>query len=300
MLPSPARYVEAPTLGLLLLCYIVWTASICVGGFLGVTGVALSVALHASLQHEVIHGHPFKSARWNAALVAPALGLLIPFARFRDTHLAHHQDAILTDPYDDPETNYLDPTVWAKLPRWVQGVLRLNNTLAGRMLIGPIVAQTVFVVGDYRAARAGDASVVRGWLWHVPAVAFVVCLVWLAPISLGAYFAGAYLSHSLIKIRTFAEHRAHEHAAERSVIIEDRGPLALLFLNNNLHVVHHMHPHVAWHRLPAMYRRSQSRYQGRNGGYVFRSYWALFSRHLLRSKDPVPHPLYPASRGPMG
>ncbi len=32
-------------------------------------------------------------------------------------HMAHHRDAILTDPYDDPESNYLDPAVWARLPR---------------------------------------------------------------------------------------------------------------------------------------------------------------------------------------
>ena len=31
-------------------------------------------------------------------------------------HLAHHRDAMLTDPYDDPESNYLDPAVWAGEP----------------------------------------------------------------------------------------------------------------------------------------------------------------------------------------
>ena len=57
-----------------------------------------------------------------------------------------------------------------------------------------------------------------------------------------AYLLAAYLGWSLLKIRTYLEHRAHEAARARTVVIESRGPLALLFLNNNFHVVHHMHP----------------------------------------------------------
>ena len=63
----------------------------------------------------------------------------MPYVRFRDTHLAHHHDPILTDPYDDPEFNYMDPKVWAALSRWQQAVLRVNNTLLGRVVIGPLV-----------------------------------------------------------------------------------------------------------------------------------------------------------------
>jgi len=77
------------------------------------------------------------------------------------------------------------------------------------------------------------------------------------------------------------------------VIIEDRGPLAFLFLNNNLHVVHHMNPHAAWYQLPALYRAGKQRYQASNDGYVFRSYGAVFARYFLRTKDPVAHPLWP-------
>ena len=66
-----------------------------------------------------------------------------------------------------------------------------------------------------------------------------------------AYLLAAWIGHALLKIRTYLEHRAHEAPRARTVIIEDRGPLALLFLNNNLHVVHHCHPAVPWYRLPA-------------------------------------------------
>ena len=60
--------------------------------------------------------------------------------------------------------------------------------------------------------------------------------------------------------------------AARSVIIEDRGPLALLFLNNNFHAVHHANPKLPWYRLPAEYARRREEWLRRNGGYGYRSY----------------------------
>ena len=80
------------------------------------------------------------------------------------------------------------------------------------------------------------------------------------------------------------------------MIIEDRGPLALLFLNNNLHVVHHMHPNVPWYRLPALYRARRAHYQRRNEAYVYRNYAEIFRRYFLSAKDPVPHPVWPVRK----
>ena len=79
----------------------------------------------------------------------------MPYLRFRDQHLAHHQDSNLTDPYDDPESNYLDPAAWARMPRILRLLRRFNNTLAGRMLIGPALGQVCFMAGDWKAIRAG-------------------------------------------------------------------------------------------------------------------------------------------------
>jgi hypothetical protein len=115
--------------------------------------------------------------------------------------------------------------------------------------------------------------VVRGWLLHLPAMAAVI--LWIALVAdmpLWAYLIAAYAALSILKIRTFLEHQAHERARGRTVIIEDRGPLALMFLNNNLHVVHHMHPKVPWYRLPELYFANREKYLTRNGGYMYRSY----------------------------
>ena len=305
MTPSPASHfkphtrIEWKTLALLVACYIVWLAATSVlAGYSLLAGMivtCLAITLHSSLQHEVLHGHPLPNRALSEVLVWPAIGLAIPYERFRDTHLSHHRDARLTDPYDDPESNYLDPKVWQALPGPVRAVLSFNNTLLGRLLVGPLVSQIAFMRDDWRLARGGDASIRRAWLLH--AVGLVPVLTWLwifGAMPWWAYALCAYLGLSILKIRTFLEHRAHLHAPARTVIIEDRGPLAFLFLNNNLHAVHHAHPAVPWYELPALYRSRREQYQHRNSGYVYRSYLSVFRRYLVKAKDPVPHPLYPS------
>ncbi|MEM9032354.1 MAG: fatty acid desaturase [Pseudomonadota bacterium] len=291
------RTVEWPTLVLLGACYGLWLAATAVfPGFslgLAVAVSALTIALHSSLTHEIVHGHPFPGRpRLNEALVSATLNLFIPLGRFRDTHMAHHNDAVLTDPYDDPESNYLDPAVWARLPWLLRALLSFNNTLFGRLTIGPAVSLAVFYAGDIRAAIAGERDVARAWIWHIPQAGVVLGYIALSPMPIWAYVAACYGGMAILKIRTFLEHQAHDRASGRTAIVEDRGPLGFLFLNNNLHVVHHMHPGVPWYALPALYRSNRAHYVRRNGGYVFRSYGEVFARHFLRRKDPVPHPLY--------
>jgi len=284
-------------MALIALCFGAWVlATTWIAGhstLAAITIIAIAVALHSSLQHEALHGHPTRKRWLNEALVFPALSLLIPYGRFRDTHLDHHRDPLLTDPYDDPETNYLDPAVWHRLPRWKQAVLRFNNTLLGRILLGTTVSQTAFMASDWRAIRAGDAKVLNAWLWHILAVALV--LLWLVTIgkmAIWTYAIAAYAGLSLIKIRTFLEHRAHEDSRARTVIIEDQGPLAFLFLNNNLHAVHHDSPGVPWYALPPLYAANRDSYQRSNGGYVYRSYAQVARQFLLHRKDPVAHPFW--------
>lgn len=285
--------VEWPTLGLAVAVYgtvglALWVLPV----WAAILVLIPAIALHGSLTHEVVHGHPFAHQTLNAALVFPALTLTVPYARFRATHLAHHRDEALTDPYDDPESNYLDPAVWASLSAPVRAVLRFNNRLAGRLLIGPLLGQAMWMLSDWRAARGGDRDVLAGWLAHLPAVGLVLAVVWVTPLPLWAYGVAAYGGHALLRIRTYLEHRAHVAARARTVIVEDRGPLAFLFLNNNLHVVHHMHPKVPWYDLPDLYRANRHHYLRRNDGYRFASYGEVFGRYFWRAKDPVAHPLW--------
>lgn len=294
---TQTRRIEWSTFALIVVTYALWMAVTALlwtlAPVLTVSVTAVLIAFHASLTHEVLHGHPFPWRRVNEALMFAPLNLAFPYNRFRDLHLAHHQDARLTDPFDDPESNYLDPADWEALPRWQQRLYAAQNTLLGRMALGPGIGQLRFMAAEARAARAGDRAVWLAWALHVPGLALVLGWVVLATdMPVWAYVTAAYLGLSLLKIRTFLEHQAHERARGRTVIIEDRGPLAFLFLNNNLHVVHHMHPRVPWYRLPRLFAENRARYLDRNNGYYFRSYAEIFRRHFLTAKDPVPHPLW--------
>lgn len=291
--------VEWPTLALIAGCYAAWVLGTTVLAALwlplGFAVTVLAIALHSSIQHEVLHGHPFRSRFWNEALVFLPLGLIFPYGRFRDLHLAHHRDENLTDPYDDPESNYMDPKVWSRLPRALRLVLRANNTLLGRMLIGPLVSIHAVLRSDGRAIAAGDRALARDWGLHLAGLVPVVIWVARSDMPFWLYVAAAYLGMSVLKIRTFLEHRAHDLARGRTVIVEGRGLLPFLFLYNNFHVVHHAKPNVAWYRLPALYGAGKDDYLRRNDGYVYASYGEVFRRYFLRAKDPVPHPLRPGS-----
>lgn len=293
-----ARWIrEWRTLSLIVFCYGLWGVALfwlwSLVPVVSILALILACALHGSLSHEILHGHPFANKRINDALVFLPLSLFFPYQRFRDLHLAHHQNSALTDPYDDPESNYMDPAVWHQLGRFQQRILRLNNTLAGRIVLGPAVGQVCFMRAEMQLLAQGDRAVLRAWGLHGLGLIGVLWLIVLSPSPVWAALLGAYGGAGVIKMRTFLEHRAHEAQRARTVIIEDKGPLALLFLNNNLHVVHHMHPNLPWHALPAAYARNKAYYQRVNQGYVYPSYGAIIRQYLWQAKDPVPHPLWP-------
>jgi fatty acid desaturase len=287
--------VRWPTYGVFALAGLVWGGALCLPAGWGAAQCGMLVfalTLHSSLSHEILHGGFFRSARANDWLGVFQPGLFVPYLRFRALHLAHHRDADLTDPYDDPESAYLDPRVWDRLPDWLRGVLGFNNTLLGRMVVGPVIGMADFLRGDLRAVAKGDAVVIRHWLAHLPGVGVTLWLVSVSSMTFGAYFAACYAALSVLRIRTFLEHRAHERSAGRSVVIEDRGILAFLFLNNSFHAVHHAHPQVAWYHLPMLYRSGKDKFLLGNQDYVYRSYGQIIGQYFLRAKDPVAHPLW--------
>ncbi|WP_375255381.1 fatty acid desaturase [Yoonia sp.] len=287
---QPHSAFEWPTLLLILACYAGWAFAIWVLPLpIGILVAGIMIALHASLQHEVIHGHPFPVQWLNDLLIWPPLMVSVPYMRFKATHLAHHHDEVITDPYDDPESNFLSGATWARLPRGIQQVLQFNNTVAGRLLIGPAIGTIAFFLSEWRER---SVEMLRAWLLHLPAVGMVIYVVAISPMPLWAYAISAYMGMSILKLRTYLEHQSHERASGRSVIIEKGGFFGFLFLNNNLHVVHHMHPRVAWYRLPALYRARKEHYLRRNGGYFYASYGEVFRRYFLSAKDSVAHPLW--------
>jgi len=289
------RELEWPTLLVLAACYAGWAVTVLfydvLGAWLFVIVAAPLVTLHSSLQHEALHGHPTRSAPVNEALVFLPLGLLFPYRRFKALHLKHHDNSALTDPYDDPESFYYALTDWQKLPTWLQKILDFNNTFFGRFTIGPLVMFVGFTARDMQLMQEGDRKVMLAWAVHAVGVAVVLGFAsGIGGVPPALYLATAYLGLSILNVRTFAEHQAHETPGGRTVIVEASPVFGLLFLNNNLHYVHHEHPRVPWYKLPTLYRSRREEFLAANESYSFSGYGEMIRRYLLRAKAPVPHP----------
>lgn len=100
-----------------------------------------------------------------------------------------------------------------------------------------------------------------------------------------------YPSVSLTHLRSFAEHRADDHSQRRTNVVEAHPLWGLLFLNNNLHVAHHTHPHVPWYELPRLWRNMRG--SGAGAGKIFRGYGEVARHYLLRPFITAEHPIAP-------
>jgi len=289
---------EIRTLGLILLCFGVWGVLLFVPtilpGWLIASLLVPVIAFHSSLQHECIHGHPFSDSRFNDLLIYFPVGIFLPYPRFKENHLTHHQRARITDPVEDPESWYVATNKWEELGGITKALLRLNNTLIGRLLIGPALSIYTLLKADAKSIFRGNRRILSIWIIHL-----LLCVIFLGVLSLYgslpvlAYLVSTYFGMSVLMIRTFLEHQAHPDRRARSVLINDQGVLRYLFLNNNLHAVHHAFPSVAWYRLPGLFRLHESRFLEMNQGYFYKSYLDVIRKYAFARKEPVAFPLDP-------
>lgn len=297
------RRTEWPTLVLSLCIYGGWMALTFYANrlawwLLPLPGAWL-IAWHMSLQHELIHGHTTRIGWLNDLIGSIPLSLWLPFERYKTSHLGHHRGHTLTDPIEDPESHYVTAERYRQVGPVGRWVLRSANTLLGRMVIGPARAIATFLNHDARALLAGDAEIRRAWLLHLPGVMLVLAWLLLAcRLSLASYAAlFIYPGLSLVLIRSFAEHRAAEEPGHRTAVVEHAPLLGLLFLFNNLHVVHHLRPELAWYRIPDAYRMNRSALLRENGGLVYRGYLDVARRYLLRQCDSPVHRFHGWTQG---
>ncbi len=290
------RAIELPTLLLAVVIYAAWAAltwsATALPAWLVLPLGAFVVAWHGSLQHEAVHNHPTPNSRANALIAGLPLWLWLPFGIYRDSHLAHHATDHLTDPTDDPESYYLSADAWHRAGPVTRAVLRVHNTLAGRLLIGPLVAMARLVGSEWRLLRAGNTEHLPYWAAHVVGVTLVLAwVVLVCDISVVQYvLLFAYPGLGLTLLRSFAEHRPNADQAQRTAIVEAHALLSLLFLHNNLHAVHHEHPQLPWYALPATYRADRAGTLARNGGYLVAGYAEWARRFGWRIKDEPAHP----------
>ncbi|MDP4824154.1 MAG: fatty acid desaturase, partial [Aestuariivirgaceae bacterium] len=130
-----ARAMEWPTLALISALWVAFGLltffHAAIPLWLLIPAGALLVALHGSLQHEVLHGHPTRNALVNEALVFVPLSLWFPYRRYKQLHLTHHRNEFLTDPAEDPESYYFDPQAWAGASPAARFIFTVNNTMLG-------------------------------------------------------------------------------------------------------------------------------------------------------------------------
>jgi fatty acid desaturase len=246
-----------------------------------------------SLQHELIHGHPTRNRHINTALGFPPLSLWLPFACYRTSHLAHHAGDGLTDPRRDPESFYVTGKEWSRMGPVCRMLTHANNTFAGRVLIGPGVSITRFISAEVLLLAQGNHEQRRVWTAHGVGVVAVLAWTWgvcgISPWAYAALFV--YPGFALALIRSFAEHRAEAEVRHRTAIVENAPVLGLLFLHNNLHVVHHEQPGLPWYEIPAAYKRDRERFIAGNDNLVYRGYRDVASRHLLTAHHQPVHPM---------
>ncbi|HNB25964.1 MAG TPA: fatty acid desaturase, partial [Alphaproteobacteria bacterium] len=251
------------------------------------------VCLHGSLQHEATHGFPTRWEPLNSCIVGLPLWLWLPYLSYRQTHRTHHQDENLTNPEIDPESNYLTAAqiaAMSPLRRWVRERMR---TLGGRILFGP----AYFCFFSWRekliALANGDWQRLRPLMWHIPGVALVLYwVIGVCDIPFWAYVAFfAYPGTSLTLVRSYAEHRAAGAVEQRTVICEAGSFWNLVFLYNNLHLIHHRYPRQVWHARPRQYEMEKAELLRHADYYRLPGYGTVFANWLLTPKEPMQHPL---------
>lgn len=292
---AESKKIEYLSLSLLFACYFLWGmlimlhASLPVWLLLPLLTVVLS--FHGSLQHEVIHYHPTPSQSLNEALASAPLVLYLPFVIYRDTHRQHHVLENISYPSKDPESYYMTSEHWQVLPQWLQRLYTWNNTLLGRIFIGPALCVSGFLQVEFRKLKAGDEYTLQAWLAYLPWLVLVLICLFYWQFPLWIYALACYFSISLTSIRIFAEHQAVNKPTERTIVVESNGFLSYLFLQNNLHSVHHKYPSMPWYELRQTYQQERESILQENGFYVFKSYLELFKYYAWKPKEGVVHPL---------
>jgi fatty acid desaturase len=219
------------------------------------------------------------------------LGLWFPFSLYRRSHSIHHRDHNLTVPGEDTESYFVLRADWQRMGAVHRALLLFNQTLLGRLSIGPLLRLSILVRREGSRLGRRDFSHVSTWLVHFAAVAVLLWICHLYGMQWWKYvLLVAYPGMSLGLLRAFTEHRAAPGPSERTASVESNTLFGLLFLYNNLHIAHHLQPTMQWFELPAYYRKHRESLLKLNDHFVFRGYAQITRRYLLR---PVFHPIHP-------
>lgn len=252
--------------------------------------------LWMSLGHELLHGHPTRWNWVNTGIGMVPLAFWLPFLRYKTLHIKHHLSD-LTDPEDDPESFYVAPLTWQQAGPVRRRYVLFLRTITGRLTLGVPRGILRYWRREIRLAGS-DRRIVWQWAVHL-----VICAVlgWLlfavAGINPAVYVLGFCLGGSACtQLRSFAEHCAVA-SGTRSAVVKVGPPMALLFLNNNLHHTHHAAPNLEWYKIPALHRELGSDDLAAAGAGLYAGgYLQVVRTYLVRPFCQPDHPLSMGAR----
>ena len=257
--------------------------------WLAVPMLAVLGAWHLSMQHEVLHGHPFKNQFINDAIGGIPVTLWIPYLAFKKDHHEHHLSD-LTNPALDNESYYVSQEQWDKAGRIRRAAWTANRTILFRMFVWTIVSTITYVLSVLKRAVRGEKGDRLAVALHVVGLVFVVYLVSLSSMPLWQFALGTtYGGRILNAIRPFPEHKYQSGVETRTAMIMAGRFMSLLMLNNNLHVAHHEEPWVPWYRYDGLMSRVKAVERAREAGVLYEGGYAEVFRKF--SFKPVDSPV---------
>ena len=257
--------------------------------WLAIPMLAVLGAWHLSMQHEVLHGHPFKNQFLNDALGGIPVTLWIPYLAFKKDHHEHHLSD-LTNPALDNESYYVSQEQWDNAGPIRRAAWTANRTILFRMFVWTIVSTITYVLSVLKRAVRNEKSDRLAVTLHIIGVAFVVYLVSLSSMPLWQFALGTvYGGRILNAIRPFPEHKYQSGVETRTAMIMAGRFMSLLMLNNNLHVAHHEEPGVPWYRYDNLMQRVNAVERARDAGVLYEGGYAEIFRRF--SFTPVDSPV---------
>jgi len=231
-----------------------------------VTFLMFSVA-HESTHHAISTNTRVNNLFGHLSMPFFVVWAVFPLLKF--IHIEHHRNT--------NETKTVDPDAWCEegpawqLPlRWMTVdlwylvfYLRRINTRPLREAI-PSVAVAVGVIGAFVALAVAGYGEELLWAYLIPQRIGILVLGW--------WFD--YLPHNGLS----ATQRQDKYRATR-VRVGGEGILTPLFVYQNYHLVHHLHPSVPFYRYVRAWRRNEQAYLDRNAAI---STW--FGRSLTPSE----------------
>ena len=257
--------------------------------WLAIPMLAVLGAWHLSMQHELLHGHPFRNQFINDAIGIIPVTLWMPYFAFKKDHHEHHKSD-LTNPELDNESFYVTQEQWDNAGPIRRAAWTANRTILFRMFVWTIVSTISYVTLVLKRAIRNEQGDRLAVVLHVIGVVAVVYLVSLSSMPLWQFALGTvYGGRILNAIRPFPEHK-YQNGVETKTAMIMAGPfMSLLMLNNNLHIAHHDDPKIPWYRVNELSKRVNAVERAREAGVLYEGGYAEVFRKF--SFTPVDSPV---------